>query len=126
MYSKKMAELLNVLATKTGQGDVEWQDTADPDKFLAAFPSYTVEVKLWLPLGEGSEAYALQLNDAHGKVIDEITDSDLPGSSGPPPARLRVLFESARARARGVNEAVDSIIGELTKDDPPDPNDVPF
>lgn len=122
MSYQKIANVIKRLAEQTAAGRVEWSEAEDEDAFQTSFPNYSVVIsKRQIPEEEYSRTlYLVQIFNAEGKVIEEVTDSDFHHTDGMFD-RMEDMYDTARRSVLGVEKALDEILGEL-KDD----SDLPF
>src|SRR5271156_2447844 len=77
MATSKRVELADRLISKTEKGELEWQETANPDAFQVAFPNYSLLIGA-VQTEEGSQYdIVITLFNSAGNKIDEFSDVDL-------------------------------------------------
>jgi hypothetical protein len=102
------AELLTELHAGTLNNRVNWQPTSAEDQFLVYFQSFSVGVKFFSPQNN-PDNIRFTMHDVSGKIIEQfwIQDGD---------DDWQVAWETyagARRRARGIDAALQTILGEL-------------
>ena len=118
--SPTLVKLINRLIKLTEENKVEWAETGEAQRFLAAFPQYTVSISKkyagqnW---GEDYYEYPISVSDASGKVLEEASDSGLvhaefPGYQSSQDA-MKFLYEQARRKALKVDEALSDLLSSL-------------
>jgi hypothetical protein len=101
------AELVSKLYTATENARINWEKTAVPDQYAAAFGGkWTVTVDKDRT-ETGQVFYSLILNDAEGQEILRITSIQ--------DAAIPELFELARRHALRVNEAIQDLLKEIDR-----------
>lgn len=122
MPYEKIVKFINLLEQRTTNGEVEWQETADEGMFQAAFPGYSVRV---FPRTDedGDTDYVVQIYNETGSLIEEVRVIDIRESPSreaylKAAGQMRSLYEGARRRAMGVDQALDQIIGNLEEERP--------
>lgn len=115
MTEQPSVTLVVKLRDRTAEDRLTWEETGNPNAFQTAFPTYSVTISEVSSYGSSAN-YILRISDAKGEVIEEITDETF----GPDPRHraagdqlLRELFISARGSARGVDQAIRSILDAL-------------
>lgn len=115
MSYQKIIDLVRRVADSTGSGALDWAETEDVDVYQVSFTNYSLRVgKSLSRIGHGDE-FSIEILDSMGDVVDRISDED------PEDDALRMdlyslikgIFESARRRAKGVDDAIDSIMLDL-------------
>ena len=113
MATSKRVELADRLISKTEKGELEWEETADPDAFQVAFPNYS----LWVDLVEtpnGSRDIVITLFNSAGNKIDEFSDVDLSTETNLQYyTKMNTMYQSARRKAVRADEAYDDILKQL-------------
>ena len=121
MSYPKMVYLVQKLYRRTDDGTAEWEETDIEGVFQAPFPEYTVRLSMHSPDGHvpGSEDYVLSILNARGLKIEEVSDVDLAEDLADSYEVMKHLYRAARRKAMGVDQALDSILAALGKDDTP-------
>lgn len=100
----KTIALIRALAEKTGNNEIEWEKTSNPDAFQTSFPNYSIV--LLQRVGDIS----LHLANEKGQVIERYSSTHAPTDID---QMMHETFELARRRALGVDEALDDILRTL-------------
>jgi hypothetical protein len=122
MPYEKTRKLVVMLAKRTAGGHVAWEETNEENVFQAAFPGYAVRVAA--KDEEDGVSYTVHLHNESGQLIEEIRSVDIReddsrGAYQEAYELMRSLYEGARRRAMGVEEALDQILSKLEEDDVP-------
>lgn len=115
IYSK----IIQRLAQKTEKGEVNWETTSSPNKFLVNFKNFSMAVDTFWSQ-DGEEGVSFELLDPNGKRIDYFSVPDSDAEWWP---LANELYAGARRKALRIDEAVKTISEELGVDDN---HDVPF
>ena len=117
----KMAELIDRLIAKTGEGKVEWETAVQPGAYRAIFPNEVVTVAADPddypndPAGDGR--YTLIIRDAEGETIEVADTADYPelheGDYDGIARRLPALYAAARRRALRSADRIDKLLQRL-------------
>jgi hypothetical protein len=126
MPYEKTVRVVRMLARRTSEGHVDWQETPDEGVYQAAFPGYAVRV-LARPSNDYEDPdpdYVVQLYNENGALIEVIRQDDIREGMEAEDYResyalLRSLYEGARRHAMGVEHALDQIIEKLEHEPPP-------
>ena len=113
MEDTKAIAFFQGVLSKTREGRVRWQATADESEYIAAIGGqFTLSVSEYREsnsyIGTG---YALALKDQDGRELMRMTDAD----EGIKSADVMELYETARRQALRVDEKIDKVLGELSK-----------
>lgn len=114
MASEKIAKLVDILHSKTKDGQPLWVKTATPAEFLASFPNQSVSVIPFIDQWN-NDTYKIRIYNATGELIEDVTPGDMRGFFNDAFELFRELYEGARMQAMGVDAAVDEILGFLEK-----------
>jgi len=116
MQEQKTVTLLRRLFDRTNDGELGWEEAGDADGFRADLSGYQVLIlrrEVRDQFGNPNKTYILSILNPDGRLIEEITPEDF-GTSLPNPERvMESLYEGARRRAMGVEEAFESILSSL-------------
>ena len=116
MAYQKMAEFIWGLIHGTEQGKLLWDETEKEDVYQLAFPEYTVRVYEDYPEGGDYPIIFLSIHNDKGVQIERVSESGFSeyehGASW-----LPNLYEAARRRAMGVEDALDKLLASLPKDE---------
>ena len=116
MLEQKTVTLVRRLFDRTNAGELGWEEAGETEGFRAALANYGVLIARreardqW---GSPLPCYVLSILNQHGRVVEEITAEDLGGSLPNPEKVMESLYEGARRRAMGVEEAFESILNSL-------------
>lgn len=113
---QKQKELIHKLIAKSGLDEIEWEKTAFPSTFRASFPTYSVSIALDEILATGSSEYVCYIHDASGKLIDRFSHADLAALNRLGETSFELmqdLYELARRRALGTDQALDDLLGQI-------------
>lgn len=118
--TEKLLALLDKLRSRTVDGKVDWQRTADDEAYLAPFPNYSVLIFPHDP-GEPVPDYIVRIVDQTGSTIEEISKVDLAQIAQRSPLEayefMSELYKGARRKAMGAAQAFDTILESLEKDE---------
>lgn len=118
MSYQKIADLIEKLYQKTGEGQINWETTSTEGVYQAILKSYSV--RILKQILEERTVIVLQIYNEEGDLIEEVNDEDVGRvSKWGAFATMLELYESARRTAMGTEKAVDEILEELNKDDVP-------
>lgn len=110
----KMGQLVTTLLEQTNAGKLTWERMADPARFQAAFPRYTIQVNEDNSSLVGrNPSYWLSVVDQNGEVLEraEGTEVAMQGQVGR--ERLKELYDLARRQALDVESAIEDILIDL-------------
>jgi hypothetical protein len=127
MVESKIGMLISRLHTKTRASRVEWKETENPTAFQVSFSGYSVRIVLEDETGyvaDGADpypSYKLSIFNDQDCVVESVSDCDFTGDAEALDQLqvLRELYEGARHKAMGVEDAFNTIMSEL-EDDPLD------
>ncbi len=124
MSNPKLVATILKLHEKTKKGELQWEETSNERVYQVSFPGYTVQMFHRLSQ-EGADAldYFIRILNENGGVLEESSDLDLKEEWEPSFRVMKELYEMARRRALGVEQALNNILKALGEDDNPD---VPF
>jgi hypothetical protein len=112
MADKRLLELANLIYEKTRTGEITWEKTTFPEGFQTSFPKYSVVIRK----PSSSPLPRLFLYNGKGELIEEFSSGVMVQVSGAGGVRLMdELYELARRRAMGVDQALDELLSELQK-----------
>jgi hypothetical protein len=123
MTNPKHLQLVEKLYKLTTSEALEWTETSRDNTFAVSFPNHTVSVAEVEPAEEVHAPdepmdYLFTIINQQGKVIESFRDTDA-GQSVPGPERqaffdrVKVLYEMARRKALGTDQAIDDVLKEL-------------
>jgi hypothetical protein len=115
---KKLEILIQRLYDQTKAGKIAWEETSLTDVFQAAFPKYAVQLIRHErdDTRPGVYTYSLHILNDRNAVIEEVTDRELrpSGVESDQGMLLREMYEEVRRQALGVDEALDTLLRELS------------
>jgi len=114
MLSNKIVTMVRRLFRMTQEEDLTWEETGHEGVYQLAVADYSVRVLE--KQGEDPKAapkYLLQICNAKGVVLDQVTDSDINENIHDADEFMQDLYRRARRSAMGVETAVDRIIRNL-------------
>jgi hypothetical protein len=106
MADERLLELASLLFEKTKTGEIAWEKTSFDETFQTSFPKYSVRIQ------KVKGAPTLFLFNEDGDLIEELSYVEAFLSLGSE-NRLNELFELARRKAMGVDQALDELLREL-------------
>lgn len=115
MSENKMLVLINKLAERTGKGNLEWKSTEASGVYQTSFPKYSVRLAIRKNQRVADLDYVVQIIDNSGELVEEVDDTDF--GSGDHYEVMKELYEGARRKAKGVDDALDSILEDLDEDE---------
>jgi hypothetical protein len=115
MSYERIALVLQALDKRTKAGEVPWNETETKGVFQTSFPSYSVRLFQASNPFEDASDFVLQIINESGDVVEETRDTDLTDYFEKPYIFMRDLYERARRRAMGVDDAIDEILRALQK-----------
>lgn len=120
MNYDKQAALVAQLYKATVGGKVAWENSIRDDTFEASFPRQSVMISRTSPDG-GDELYSIVLINKDGVVADEFSNIELRLTGGAPNfswyVTMKELWQLARRRALGAEDALDDLLGQFDGDD---------
>jgi hypothetical protein len=119
MY-EKLVSMIMKLHERTRDGNVNWEQTVDDGVFQASFPNYSVQASR-RPSRESPRDFdfVLRIFNDHGSLVEEVADTDLGQDLESPYQIMREIYDGARSKAMGLDDAINKIMSELKKDDIP-------
>lgn len=127
--NNKMGILLSNILNLTRLGQLTWKISGDEDSYILSFSNYSIEIFYRPSKDSNSDGieYVTRIYNNEGKVVDEVDDAELSEiEKGKDFYRLLdELFILARRNARGIDEALESMMSELGIL-PPEDEDLPF
>ena len=117
-----MHKLVDLLAKRTEEGEIDWKETPKSNSYQADFTNYSLIISLGTSSrsGEGEPLYILNIIGPTGATIESVDDEEL-SSQSPENSyytRMKEIYEIARRRASGADAAIDALIDDLS--------DIPF
>jgi hypothetical protein len=121
MSLSKLAIIIEKIHEQTISGKLEWEQTEKNGVFQVSFPNYSIRMSSH-PSTESDDTqdYIISIYDSNGLLLESASDLELieqiPGN-GAAYRIMKEIYESAKGYALGVEQALDSIISELTPKD---------
>jgi hypothetical protein len=112
MAEERLAEITNLLLEQTRSGAVEWEKTTQRNQYQTSFARYSVIIS------GSSDAPNLRLCNEDGEVVEELTGVGAIGLGAFD--SLKALFEAARRRALGADQAIDELLKLLREQKKPE------
>lgn len=121
MSLAKIAILVPKLHKQTIDGKLEWEQTDREGAFQTSFPnsSIRISVRPSESLLSFQNDYVISIYNSSGILIESASDVDIKNELDNSYNLMKEMHETARGYALGVEQALDSIISELSKDDIP-------
>ena len=114
MEDPKALKFFQEVSTKTKEGRIQWEPTANESTFVSAVGGeFTLDISMSLERdswGNEEEKVALALRDRERELL-RVTEE----VEGVKSFELRKLFEAAKRQALRVDEKLDRILTELTR-----------
>ena len=116
MTNEKYLRLIERLVAKTNEGTANWEVTARDGMYALPGSKYSVAItKEWTSSDEWD--VLIHLLDSVGDIVDTVRDTELVHDSPMPNAKffqtLNELYDRARRKASGIEQALDSVLDEL-------------
>ena len=124
MSHQKIASIIQRLSTVTAEQHDLWERTSEEGVFQASFLGYSVRLSINSDNYSEGQDYVLSIYDEDGVMVESVADTDLQGVLAQPYKMMQDLYESARRRTMGVEEALDTILDALGGPDPTPNEDV--
>lgn len=119
MAYQKLASLTKKLSEKTKKGEVDWEETAEKGVYQASFSDYSLHLS---KIGEGVNIKLLiTIYDEEGQVMEQFDDEDIDPFFLDENifAVMKEMYEFARRRAMGTEQAINKILRILEDDESP-------
>jgi len=124
MSYPKLGILTYKLWQQTQAGKVDWEETAKNGVFQAIFGDNTIQIHMEISQEDGEPYIYVTILNADGDQIERFHDAEvrkfIPGSQKSF-EMMKQIVDTARRRALGTEQALDSIISILEKDE-----EIPF
>ena len=104
----KFVQLLENIRDATAKGRLQWEDTIHEDSFRLVLDYAILRIGVSYDDGLERETYSAFLMNEAGRVVDSLTSEE--GSR----ELLANLFGLARRSARGAEDLIDRMLGDLT------------
>ncbi|MBA5706809.1 hypothetical protein DT037_06925 [Pseudomonas fulva] len=121
MSTHKIAVILDKLIEKTAAGELGWQSTERRDVYQVSFPHYSIRMQRIDK--DFEEDFVVQIINKDGNILESFNDTEVKIFYSNAFSRMKELHSAARRKAMGVEDALDELLKELTKDDL---DDIPF
>lgn len=109
MSSKKYLQLIDKLMDKTGEGQLDWRETAWSETFQVSFTNYSITLSQ--VHANGTLGYVDHILNYEGRTVDSFSDDDLKPEGLD---RMAELYQKARRRALNADNALDEILSQLS------------
>jgi hypothetical protein len=114
----RVVRLVEALLEKSQAGVLSWERTITAERFTVSYPNYTIASYQYDEADNpDSVGFGLTINDADGRVVENITGTDLVEhgkmSYAAAVKTLQGIFLAARRKAMGADEAMDALIKQL-------------
>lgn len=117
MSYPKFAMLVRKLHEKTIGAELEWEPTDEDGVFQVAFPEFTIRVSMH-QVSDVDVYYLISIHDSRGNLIEQVNDEQLKEDIPDSYVLMKAMYEAARRKALGVDEALDNILSQLEEDLP--------
>jgi hypothetical protein len=113
MANTKAIQLIERLHRKTQDDSLDWEEGPMDETYQVNFPQYSIIIEEINDIEKLAD-YQISILNSEGKTIEIISDEDLPKIQEKNPTRiLSEIFNHARRKALGSDEALDYILGAL-------------
>lgn len=119
MVIEKLVTLVQQIYEKTKSGELKWEETSEEGTFLVAFPNYVVQITMTPETESHYATYILRILNERSIIIEEITSASL--SEYYSREFFKELYEEARRKALGTEDAIDSLLESLRVGTQPPP-----
>ena len=113
MTTEKYEKIVDGLARKTANDELEWKETADPNTFQVSFVNYSITIEERYVPEQNLPDYLVTIRNSEGNAIDSFSDTFLDQRSMGYYKVMRDIYQKARRQALGVDSALDEILNEL-------------
>ena len=115
MANTKAAQLLEHLHKRTQDDSLDWEEGPLDETYQVNFPQYSIIIESISDI-ENLADYQISIMNADGKVIETISDDEMPKINDKNATRIFAdIFSNARRKALGTDEAMDYILGALKR-----------
>ena len=108
-YFDKLAIITKQLIDKTNQGKIEWEVTDVDGVFQTPFLNATIRIS-YNPLKSG---IIIEIYNEEGLMLEQFNDDDIGSAMTSSFDRMSDLYDAARRKALGAEQAIDSILDQL-------------
>jgi hypothetical protein len=115
----KLRTLAQRLSEKTRDNELDWEPTASSDVYQTTLGSYVVKISHVERHPEEGDLIVIEILNGEGTVIEKFDDEDMAtmlGSQKQAWNFMEELYNTARRRALGTEQAIDSILEALDDD----------
>ncbi|MGO9176244.1 MAG: hypothetical protein ACLQED_08900 [Desulfobaccales bacterium] len=117
MAYQKIEILLRKIYDKTMTGNIQWEETNKEGVYQAALALYTILISKRPSRKQvDSIEYVLSINNFTGELIEEVGDEDFDFENSY--QYMSQLYDGARRKAMGTDQAIDKILSALDEDIP--------
>ena len=110
--NEKIVALLGRVYEKTQNGELRWEQTANPNAFTVSFARFSLSLER-IPETEDTHSFiVLRISNDQGRTVEELFDRQARRMGF---SDMDDLFERARRIAMGFDEALDELLGELSE-----------
>ena len=108
--NEKLVALLRRVYEKTQNGELRWEQTANPNAFTVSFARFSLSLERIPETEDVAELILLRISNDQGRTVEELYGNQ---------ARrigfedMHDLFDRARRIAMGFDEALDELLVEL-------------
>jgi len=114
MAMDRMGQLVIRLRDSSRAGKLAWTETAAEDVFRVSFARHSIQISR--VDDRNSQYYAVHILNETGRVIEEVTPHTVDEFMFDAGTIFAELYELARMKARGIDEALADILQELGTD----------
>ena len=117
MANARVNTFVTLLANRTAQGKVPWEETSREGQFRASFERSFVTISVSDDQRQTPDVF-LKIHDAEGRLLETIVDTELDSENSFD--MMIAMYQNARGKALNINDTLDSMISEM------DDNEIPF
>lgn len=121
----KMAQIVEQLISATNTGHINWEEAEVEDVFQVSYPTYSIriaEIASETAPDPDISDILISVYNKEGKKIESVSDVQLKDAMTNSYLQMKELYDTAKGYALGTEQALDSIIADLS----PGPEDIPF
>ena len=117
MADEKIEILLKKIYDKTMTGSIKWEETNKEGVYQAPLSGYSILISK-RPSRKQADSleFVLSINNFTGELIEEVGDEDFDFENSY--EYMSQLYEGARRKAMGTDQAIDKILSALDDDIP--------
>lgn len=117
MGNEKVWLLIERLYDKTKRGEIAWKETESKLEYQVSFSNYSVRIGERESNISNNVDYWIYIINEEGDIVEAVSDVVLNENNyGNAYAIMGEMFGSARRKAKGVDKALDDLLGELDDD----------